>query len=150
MAQKLKTGDQMVDFTLKDSEGEETTIKANDGKTKVIFFYPKDNTRKCTEEACSFRDWYDHFLDLGVEVIGISSDSVNSHQKFKSKHHLNFKILSDPNGRLRKLFGATMFFNLLPQRSTFVVDGKGKILHRFDSLFDAEEHVEMALNEVKK
>lgn len=146
---KLQVGDRMPDFSLPNQEGKQTSISVKDGKARIIFFYPKNNTKVCTEEACSFRDWYDDFLEAGYEVIGISSDSVSSHQKFKSQHHLNFELLSDANGQVRKQFGATTLLGLIPQRSTFAIDQKGIVKHRFDSLFDSTEHIDEMLNFLK-
>ena len=91
----LKTGDIVPNFTAKDSHGEIFESKSFLGrKPLVIYFYPKDNTPGCTTEACSFRDQYEDFKDLGAEVIGISSDSVKSHHKFAKKHELPFILLS--------------------------------------------------------
>lgn len=146
---KLEQGDQIPDFSLKNQDGKEVTVSAKDGKKRIIYFYPKDNTKVCTEEACSFRDWYDEFLELGFEVIGISGDSVASHQKFKSQHRLNFELLSDPGGKVRKLFGATTFLGLVPQRSTFAIDENGKILKRYDAMFDSSEHVDEMIKALK-
>ncbi|MEQ8908079.1 MAG: peroxiredoxin [Vicingaceae bacterium] len=147
---KLQVGDRIPDFCLPNQEGKEICISAEDGKSRIIYFYPKNNTKVCTEEACSFRDWYDDFLEAGYDVIGISGDSVSSHQKFKSQHHLNFQLLSDSKGKVRKMFGATTFFGLVPQRSTFAIDQKGVIQHRFDSLFDSTEHIDEMLEAIKK
>ena len=101
----LKIGDKLPKFTAIDSNGNAFDSQNFIGKSLVIYFYPKDETRVCTEQACSFRDNYEEFKELGAEVIGISSDSNKSHQKFASKHQLPFILLSDNNKKLRKLFG---------------------------------------------
>tara|TARA_B100000965_G_scaffold384241_1_gene384234 strand:+ start:337 stop:789 length:453 start_codon:yes stop_codon:yes gene_type:complete len=147
---KLQIGDCIPSFSLKNQEGEDVSISAQDGRARIIYFYPKNETKVCTAEACNFRDWYDEFLQLGYQVIGISSDSVSSHQKFKSRHQLNFELLSDPNGKVRKLFGATTLFGILPQRSTFAIDKNGVILHRYDALFESDKHVDEMLEVIKK
>ena len=92
----IKIGDKCPDFSLLDQNGEMVTIKEIIGeKNIVIYFYPKDNTWGCTKQACTFRDSFQDFIDLGCEVIGISTDSVDSHKLFSTKYNLNFKILSD-------------------------------------------------------
>ena len=101
----IKVGDTIPHFTTIDSNGSAFNSQSHLGKSLVIYFYPKDETRVCTEQACSFRDNYEEFKELGAEVIGISSDMDKSHQKFASKHQLPFILLSDNNKKLRKLFG---------------------------------------------
>jgi len=102
----LKVGDTLPNFKAKDTDGNLFDSQHYIGKQPlVIYFYPKDETRVCTQQACSFRDSYQEFKDLGAEVIGISSDSVQSHIRFKSKFNLPFILLSDNDKKLRKLFG---------------------------------------------
>jgi len=100
-------------------------------------------------EACSFRDSYEVFKDAGAEVVGISSDSVVSHQKFAQKHRLPFILLSDKNGTVRKLFGVPSIFGLVPQRVTYVIDKQGIIQHIFSSQYMPEKHITEALNTIK-
>ena len=95
----MKVGDTAPQFTAKDTNGNLFESQSIIGKQAVvIYFYPKDETRVCTEQACSFRDNYQQFKDLGAEVIGISSDSVQSHISFKSKYQLPFVLLSVDTG----------------------------------------------------
>jgi peroxiredoxin Q/BCP len=116
----------------------------------VIYFYPKDNTPGCTAQACSFRDQYEDFKDLGAEVIGISSDSVESHQKFSKQYKLPFILLSDHDKKIRRLFGVPSgMFGMLPGRVTYVADKEGKIIMIFDSMM-ATKHIPKALEAVKK
>ena len=115
----------------------------------MIYFYPKDNTPGCTTQACSFRDNYQDFKDLGAEVIGISADSVTSHIKFKSKFNLPFILLSDSDKKLRKLFGVENSLIFLPGRETFVADKNGVILMIFNSM-SSKIHIEKALEILKK
>jgi peroxiredoxin Q/BCP len=121
------------------------------GKKPVIFyFYPKDNTPGCTAQACSFRDQYEDFKHLGAEVIGISSDSVASHEKFTKQYHLPFKLLSDNDKKIRTLFGVKPnLFGLIPGRVTYVADKEGIIRLVFDSLV-ATNHIPKALEMIKK
>ncbi len=98
--------DKIPVFTLKDQKDINFSTESLIGKKAlVIFFYPKDFTLGCVREVCAFRDQYQDFQDYGVEVIGISSDGLKSHQKFAEKHNLPFLLLSDPKGKIRKLFG---------------------------------------------
>jgi peroxiredoxin Q/BCP len=117
--------------------------------TVVLYFYPKDNTRGCTAEACSFRDGYESFTDAGAEVIGVSSDSVASHDKFAGRHELPFTLLSDADRAVRKQYGATTL-GVVPGRITFVIDQAGTIRHAFSSMSNIGAHVDDALAVVKQ
>jgi len=147
----LKIGDIVPNFTAKDSHGEVFESKSVLGrKPLVIYFYPKDNTPGCTTEACSFRDQYEDFKDLGAEVIGISADSVKSHQKFANKYKLPFILLSDEDKRLRHLFGVkNNLFGLLPGRVTYIIDRNGVVIYVFDSM-NAARHISKALEIIKE
>jgi thioredoxin-dependent peroxiredoxin len=147
----LKVGDLIPVFTAKDTNGNDFHSEKYIGqKAMVIYFYPMDNTPGCTAQACSFRDQYEDFTDLGAEVIGISSDSQKSHENFVSKHNLPFILLSDVDKKLRKLFGVPAgMFGLLPGRVTYVADQKGKIIMIFDSMM-ATKHISKALEAIKK
>lgn len=132
----LKTGDTVPKFTAKEASG---AIFESDSvigrKAVIIYFYPKDDTPQCTAQACGFRDNYTEFVDLGVEIIGISSDDVNSHQEFIRKYNLPFLLLSDSDKALRKLFGVpSAFLGLLPGRVTYLLDKNGVIQMVFDSV----------------
>jgi peroxiredoxin Q/BCP len=144
-------GDKIPNFTAKDSEGND--FNSNDAlgkKPLVIYFYPKDNTPGCTAQACSFRDQYEDFKELGAEVIGISSDSVVSHQQFTEKYRLPFLLLSDTDKKIRKLFGVPAgLFGILPGRVTYVVDKTGTVIMVFDSMM-ATKHIPKALEAIKK
>ncbi|MEW6433771.1 MAG: peroxiredoxin [Myxococcota bacterium] len=118
-------------------------------KTIVLYFYPKDETPGCTAEACSFRDHYEDFVAAGAEVIGVSSDDAASHEAFKAKHRLPFRLLSDPAGLAAQAFGVKKTLGLLPGRVTFVIDRQGVIRHRFDSQLRVKKHVAEALALVK-
>lgn len=114
-------------------------------KSVVLYFYPKDDTPGCTVESCTFRDSYEVFKEVGAEVIGISSDSKDSHQKFASKYQLPFLLLSDEGGEIRKLYGVPSTMGLLPGRVTFVIDKNGIIRQVFSSQFRPKRHIEEAL-----
>ena len=114
-------------------------------KPVVLFFYPKDDTPGCTKEACAFRDDYDQFEKLDAEVIGISSDSVESHRRFAKKHDLPFTLLSDEGKKVRRLYGVPNTFGLFPGRVTYVIDEEGVVRHIFSSQLGVEQHVAEAL-----
>jgi thioredoxin-dependent peroxiredoxin len=147
----LKVGDKIPNFIAKDTFGNDFNSQNSVGqKPVVIYFYPMDNTPGCTAQACSFRDQYEDFTDLGAEVIGISSDSQKSHENFASKYKLPFVLLSDTDKKIRKLFGVpTGMFGLLPGRVTYVADKNGIIKMIFDSMM-ATKHIPKALEAVKK
>ncbi len=147
----LEVGDKIPNFLAKDSYGNDFESNSIIGKKPVVlYFYPKDNTPGCTAQACSFRDQYEDFKDLGADVIGISSDSESSHQKFTKQYNLPFMLLSDSDKKLRNLFGVkTNLFGLLPGRVTYVIDKNGIIRLIFDSLVSTN-HIPKALNMIKK
>ncbi len=147
---ELKIGDKIPNFKLNDANGNLFDSSSLLGKPAVIYFYPKDNTAGCTAQACSFRDQYEDFKDLGAAVIGISSDSVSSHQKFAKQYKLPFVLLSDASKKIRKLFGVpTGMFGLIPGRVTYVADKEGIIKMIFDSMMP-KNHISNALKAIKK
>ncbi|GAA4075858.1 peroxiredoxin [Flavobacterium cheonanense] len=146
----LKIGDKLPSFSAKDTNGNIFNSHDYIGKQPlVIYFYPKDDTPGCTAQACSFRDNYQEFKDLGAEVIGISSDTVTSHLKFKSKFNLPFILLSDNDKKLRKLFGVQNSLFIIPGRETFVIDKQGVVIMVFNSM-SSEIHITKALKVLKK
>lgn len=114
----------------------------------VLFFYPKDGTAICTKEACAFRDSYEQFTDAGATVVGVSSDSAESHQRFADQHRLPFLLATDPDGALRKAFGVPKTLGLLPGRVTYVIDRQGIIRADFSAQFAAHRHVQAALDAI--
>jgi len=146
----LKVGQFIPGFALYDQDGKIFNSSELVGKKPlVIFFYPKDYTPGCTAEVCSFRDSYEEFTELGAEVIGISSDSENTHRKFVSKYRLPFTLLADRENKVSGLFKVKRnFFNLLPGRETYVISKEGVILFVFNSV-NATLHMKKALNALK-
>lgn len=141
----LKEGSNAPAFSLKDQNGKTHKLSDYKGKKLVVYFYPKDNTPGCTKEACSFRDDYSTFKKAGVEIIGISKDSVESHTKFSEKLGLPFTILSDPEGKVieaysawkeKSMYGKT-FMGIA--RITYLIDEKGKIIKAFPKV-KPDEH----------
>ena len=148
---KVGVGDTAPDFTLPSQSGEEVSLGDFLGRKKavVLFFYPKDDTPGCTKEACSFRDGYEQFEQLEAEVIGVSSDSVSSHQRFAQRHDLPFVLLSDEGGEVRKLYGVPNTLGLFPGRVTYVIDREGVVRHVFASQLSVERHVQEALTALR-
>jgi thioredoxin-dependent peroxiredoxin len=143
---QVQVGDVAPDFTLPSQAGNEVHLSDFFGKkTIILYFYPKDNSGGCTAEACAFRDNYEVFTDAGAEVIGVSSDSVETHQGFASRQKLPFILLSDSNGAVRKLYGVPATFGILPGRVTYVIDKQGIVKHIFSAQFTPERHIEEAL-----
>lgn len=117
-------------FELPDENGNTKSLKDFAGKWLVLYFYPKDDTPGCTIEACSLRDSRDELIDLGADVVGVSKDSTDSHDKFKAKHLLNFTLLSDESGRVIEAYGAwgkKMFGKEGILRKTFIIDPNGVV-----------------------
>ena len=147
----LKVGDVVPQFTSQTTDGSFFESTEYIGKKPlVIYFYPKDNTRVCTVQACGFRDQYEDFKAFDAEVIGISSDSISSHQKFANQYQLPFILLSDSKKLLRKLFGVPNdLLGILPGRVTYIIDKHGIIQLIFDSM-SGPIHIEKALECIKK
>lgn len=133
----LKVGQIAPDFTLNDQFGNKVSLSSFKGKKVVIYFYPKDHTPGCTRQACAFRDAYDGFREKDIVVIGISKDSVDSHQKFVQDYELPFTLLSDPDLDVIKAYEVWVektnfgkkYFGV--NRSTYVLDEEGKIIKVF-------------------
>jgi peroxiredoxin Q/BCP len=143
---RVEVGDFAPDFELPSQSGER--VRLSDlwkDRVVVLYFYPKDETPGCTREACAFRDSYQVFKDAGAEVIGVSSDSVESHGGFASRHGLPFVLLSDEGARVRRRYGVRSTLGLLPGRVTYVIDRDGVVRQVFSSQLDAERHVGEAL-----
>ncbi|MBQ2985665.1 MAG: thioredoxin-dependent thiol peroxidase [Clostridia bacterium] len=127
----LKAGDKAPDFTLFDKDGKAVSLSDFAGKRAVVYFYPRDNTPGCTRQACAFAAAYDGFRGNDIAVIGISRDSVASHQKFAEKYDLPFILLSDPDLTAIQAFGVWQEKKLYGKvsmgvvRSTFVISPEG-------------------------
>ena len=146
----LKVGDRAPDITLPSATGENVKLSDFQGKKAVVlYFYPKDDTPGCTAESCAFRDNYAVFQEAGAEVIGISSDSKESHQKFAQKYNLPFTLLSDGKNEARKAFNVPNTLFVLPGRVTYVIDKEGIVRHIFDSMLDFNAHVQESLKIIK-
>ena len=129
----LEVGNKAPSFTLMGDDGKEYSLEDYKGKKVLLYFYPKDNTPGCTKEACSIRDWNSEIIKRGVTVMGVSKDSIQSHNKFRDKHGLNFILLSDPEKTVhmaydawgeKKLYGKISLGTI---RKTFLIDENGNI-----------------------
>ncbi|EMJ5758744.1 thioredoxin-dependent thiol peroxidase [Clostridioides difficile] len=134
----LSIGTKAPEFTLEDKDGNKVSMSDFKGKKVVVYFYPKDNTPGCTRQACAFRNAYDGFKKENIQVIGISKDSIKSHQKFAEKHELPFILLSDPDlvtikafdvWKEKKMYGKTA---LGVVRATYIIDENGIIEKVFE------------------
>ena len=147
----LPVGTRAPDFRLPALRGGEVGLSDFLGKKNVVlFFYPKDETLGCTVEACSFRDSYDDFRNAGAEVIGISSDSLESHASFAAHHHLPMQLLADAGGRVSALYDVKRSLGLFGGRETFIIDKEGIIRHVFRSQVRVRQHVEESLAVLSK
>ena len=130
---ELKVGQKAPEFCLPTDEGKELALSEFRGKKVVLYFYPKDNTPGCTRESCAFRDGLAQLKRKGTVVLGVSPDSVSSHQKFKKDHGLNFPLISDAEKKLVQSYGVWKEKPLYGrkymgiERTTFLIDEQGKI-----------------------
>jgi peroxiredoxin Q/BCP len=142
----LQVGQRAPDFRLPALRGGEVGLADFLGKKNVVlFFYPKDETLGCTAEACSFRDAYEDFVGAGAEVIGISSDSIESHQAFADHHHLPMQLLADAGGKVRAAYGVRPSLGFIDGRETFVIDKQGIVRHVFRSQVRVRQHIQESL-----
>jgi peroxiredoxin Q/BCP len=147
----VKVGDKAPDFTLPSQLGDNVTLSEYFGKKNVVlYFYPKDESPGCTREACTFRDSYEELTSLGAEVIGVSSQSVESHRSFATHHGLPFILLSDAGNKVRQLYGVPSTMGIIPGRVTYIIDKKGIVRHIFSSQTQAEKHVKEAIETLKE
>jgi thioredoxin-dependent peroxiredoxin len=150
MTGQLRPGDEAPNFKLTTQTGEEWELsQALERGPVVLFFYPKDDTPVCTVEACTFRDQHEVFTGHGAQVVGVSRDPVDSHRSFAGRYDLPFTLLSDVDGRIRKLFGVKKTLGFMDGRVTFVIDQKRKVCHTFASALNAKKHVDEALKTLR-
>jgi peroxiredoxin Q/BCP len=133
MADWIQEGDTAPDFTLKADDGRDVRLSDLRGKPVVLYFYPQDDTPGCTKEACAFRDRRHDMEERGAVVLGVSPDTVESHEQFRDKYSLNFPLLADPDHAVAESYGAWGEKNFMGRksigirRSTFVIDREGKV-----------------------
>jgi peroxiredoxin Q/BCP len=123
-------GAQAPDFILRDGEGADWQLSAQRGRVVVLLFYPGDETPVCTKQLCSVRDNWESYAATGAEVVGISTDTVESHQKFSEHHKLPLRLLADTDGRVHKAYDASSWFAGRAARAVVVIDAEGIIRYR--------------------
>ena len=122
-------GESAPDFTLKDGDGRDWRLSDHRGRVVVLLFYPGDETPVCTKQMCSVRDNWGQYTETGAEVVGVSTDSVESHRKFAEHHSLPLRLLSDPGRRVAEMFGAKSWLPGRAARSVVVIDADGRVRH---------------------
>ncbi len=147
---KVAVGDEAPDFAVTGHDGQNVRLSDFRGKNVVVlFFYPKDGTPICTQEACAFRDAYETFVEAGAVVIGVSADSRERHRSFAASQRLPYVLVSDSDGSLRRAFGVPRTMGLLPGRVTYVIDQAGIVRLVFNAQMTADRHVQEALNTIQ-
>ena len=150
----LKLGQKAPNFSLPDQNNQIRQLSDYQGRLVLLYFYPKDDTPGCTKEACSMQDNLTTFQKIKAQVLGISADSVKSHQKFSQKFHLTFPLLADPDKKVinqyevwgeKSIFGRT-FFGI--KRTSFLIDPQGKILKIYQDV-NPTKHAEEVLQDIK-
>lgn len=150
LAAMLEPGTRAPDFILPDQDGARIRLAAYHGKPVVLFFYPRDNSRGCTRQACAFRDSYREFRDLGAALLGISRDDSDSHSDFRSEHGLQYPLLTDKDGEVARQYGVPRLLGLLPGRATFVIDASGVIRFAYVNHIDMTSHRDEALKALRR
>jgi peroxiredoxin Q/BCP len=130
MSNKLNLNQPAPDFTLKDGNGDDWRLRDQRGKVVVLLFYPGDETPVCTRQMCSVRNRWDDYQATGAEVVGISTDSIESHRNFAAHHDLPLRLLSDADGKVSVLYGARSLIPGKVARSVFVIDAEGMLRYR--------------------
>lgn len=152
---ELKVGQKAPDFLLSDQNGKQHSLKENKGKWILLYFYPKDNTSGCTTEACTIRDNYTDFKKMKIKVFGISTDSVESHEKFANKFELPFTLLSDNEKKVVGKYGVWQLKKMMGReyhgivRMSFLIDPDGKIAKIYPKVKPAE-HAHQVLNDLQE
>jgi thioredoxin-dependent peroxiredoxin len=145
----VKPGMRAPEFEAKDQDGRTVRLADFAGRSCVVlYFYPKDDTPGCTQEACSLRDGHQAILDAGAVVLGVSADDVGSHAAFAAKYRLPFPILADPDGRLMAAYGVKWPLLTLAHRVTFIIDRQGIVRHRVERV-DTARHDRQVLERLK-
>jgi peroxiredoxin Q/BCP len=151
----IKTGEPAPPFTLTDAGGKQIALRDLAGRDVVLYFYPKDDTPGCTKEACGFRDAWTELREMGVEVLGVSPDSAESHTRFAEKYRLPFRLLSDPDKQVMERYGAWGEKTLYGRKTTGVIRSTvwigpdGRVRRHWARVSDAEQHPDQVLAALK-
>ena len=152
----IKEGNKAPAFKLEGSDGKTHALSDYAGRSLLIFFYPKDNTPGCTKEACGFRDYKAELKKAGVDVLGVSRDSLKCHDKFIGDHQLNFTLLSDPDKKMlnaydawgkKKLYGKEVEGVI---RSTVLIGPDGKVVKHWSKVARAADHPDAVLEYIRE
>jgi peroxiredoxin Q/BCP len=155
MSDWIEVGSKAPDFTLAADDGSKIKLSALKGQPVVLYFYPRDDTPGCTREACAFRDAKKQLAAAGAKVLGVSTDDVASHQKFRDKYKLNFPLLVDPDHKVAEKYGAWREKNMYGkkslgiQRSTYLIDTAGKVARVWQRV-QVDGHDEQVLKAIKE
>ena len=151
MGKNLEIGSQAPDFETETYGAEKVKLSDFYSKgTVALYFYPKDNTTGCIKEACSLRNAEEELASLGVQVLGVSTDGVKSHEKFRDKFSLNFPLLSDKSRKIVNLYGVRWkFFPFIARRATFLIEKGGRIAYIWNNV-KSSSHAEEILSKVKE
>jgi peroxiredoxin Q/BCP len=146
----LSIGSIAPDFSLPSTSQKVFTLSSDmKGKALILFFYPKDFTRGCTAEVCAFRDQFEEFRNLEIPVIGISRDSIVTHEKFKKTYRLPFELLSDETGKVTKDYDALIPLIKISGRITYLLDEEHKVAACYEGLFENKSHVQAMLRKLR-
>lgn len=147
----LKVGDKAPKFSLTSTSGENFVLgKTNNSKACILYFYPKDFTSGCNREACDFRDNFEIFKNLSIDIYGISTDSISTHLRFKANYNLPFELLSDRHGKVSKLYKTRIPILNLSKRITYLLDKNHNIAAVYEDMFAAKKHIIMMIEEVNQ
>lgn len=151
---KIKEGNKAPDFSLPDQDGKQVSLSEFIGEWVLVYFYPKDDTPGCTKEACSFRDNFPKFKKLNLKVLGISTDTVKSHGKFRDKYELPFTLLADEKKEVVEKYGVWQKKKFMGReymgtvRSSFLINSEGKIVKIYENV-KPETHANEVLEDLK-
>lgn len=147
----LKINTKAPDFTLPSTSGTDFTLSKDFAdKACIVYFYPKDFTSVCTAEACEFRDSYSFFTNLGVDVVGINRDTIETHLKFKEEHNLNFQLLCDEGAKVSSLYKSVVPLLGMVRRVTYLLDKNHTIQAVYESMFEAKQHIKEMIKQLEK
>lgn len=146
MVELLTTGTKAPDFKSVDQNGNSVKLSDYDGKVRVVYFYPRDNTPGCTKEACNFRDNYTRYEEKGIKVFGISVDSEKAHKNFSDKYDLNFTLVADNSKDISEKYGVLGISTA--KRVTYIIDKNGTIVHVYPKV-SPQEHATEVLQKIE-
>lgn len=147
----LKENTAAPEFSLPSTGGGTFTLsKEAAGKPVIIYFYPKDFTSGCTKEACEFRDTFEYFRDLDIDIYGISRDDIPTHHAFRKAHNLPFELLADEDGKVADLYDASIPLIRFTKRVTYLLDAEHRIAGVYQNLFGSRKHIKEMIDKVKE